>query len=186
MTKKTSDVKFRTVTNLQNEPDVMWVYEASKLAPWLGGKGADIGCGLRSVRQDSIRVDIDPNVKPDKLCSGDKLPFKDGELDYVSSVHSFEHFEDQHKVLKEWLRVVKVGGVVAIVHPDIQFTKKQNPETDNPGLKKNPYNKHYYENTLKSLISELKKWKDLPFRMIDRGVACENWSFFVILEKVTN
>jgi len=168
---------------LMDNEDVMWTKEASALAPWLFGRGADIGCGLRSVRKDAIRVDIDPKVEPEILCSGDKLPFKDEELDYISSIHSYEHFEDQHKMLKEWLRVVKVGGIVAIVHPDISYTKKQNPVIDAPGLKENPHNRHYHENTHKSLVAELSKSKELPFKIVDHGVACPNWSFYLILEK---
>ena len=178
-----SNVEFRPVTSLENEPDTMWIFEAQSLAPWLYGKGADIGCGLRSIRKDAIRVDLDSNVRPDVLCSGDKLPFKDEGMDYISSVHSYEHFDDQHKLLKEWLRVVKVGGIVAIVHPDIQYTKKQNPVTDNKGLRENPFNKHFHEHTQASLVEELGKLKDLPFKIVDHGVACQNWSFFVILEK---
>ena len=63
MTKLKSTVNFRPITHLCDEPDEMWVCEASKLSPWLFGKGADIGCGLRTIRVDAIRVDIDPNIK---------------------------------------------------------------------------------------------------------------------------
>ena len=168
----------------RDENDVMWGWEVDSIAPWLFGKGADIGCGLRSARVGAIRVDIDKKVEPEILSSGEKLPFKDGELDYISSIHSFEHFERQKEVLKEWLRVVKVGGIIAIVHPDLDFTKKQNPEVDSAGLKQNPYNKHYHENTLKSLKAEIKEWDDLPFRLIDCGFACQGWSFRLILEKI--
>ncbi len=124
--------------------DPMWNKEVESLMPWLFGKGADIGCGNRSITPDIVRVDIDEKVKPDVLASGDKLPFKDEEFDYITSIHSFEHFEDQVKTLNEWLRVIKVGGIIAIVHPDVFFTKKQNPEIDAPGLKANPYNKHWH------------------------------------------
>jgi len=163
--------------------DPMWQMEAEALFPWLTGKGADIGAGLRSISPDITRVDIDKKVKPDVLCSGDKLPFKDGEFDYITSIHSFEHFEDARKTLTEWLRVVKTGGIVGIVHPDIFYTKKQNPEIDNPGLKANPYNRHWHEHTADSFVLMLKSWTDLPFKMIDYGIACAHWSFYVILKK---
>jgi len=183
MTKQKSTIKFRPITFVENEPDQMWQAEVSHLLPWLFGKGADIGCGLRTIKSDSIRVDIDPNVRPDVQCTGDILPFKDEELDYITSVHSFEHFDDQHKLMTEWLRVIKVGGIIGIVHPDVEFTKRQKPLNDNPSLQENPFNLHYHEHTRESLLKKFKECRDLPFKVIDSGVACGNWSFYIILEK---
>jgi len=122
-------------------------------------------------------------VEPDYLGSGDKLPFPDNKWDYLYGIHSFEHFSDPVKLLKEWLRVVKKDGIVALVHPDVQYTKKQNPEHDNEGLKENPYNKHFHEHTQKSFLTFLEKNKNLGFEVLDTGVATKNWSFYVILKK---
>jgi len=38
-----------------------------------------------------LRVDIDKKIFPDVLVKDYKLPFKDGELDFISGIHSFEH-----------------------------------------------------------------------------------------------
>ena len=167
-----------------DELDQMWKWEVEKLIPWLSGDGADIGCGARTIWPTIKRVDIDKKVKPDILASGDGLPFKNGELDFVVGVHAFEHFPDPRKLLAEWLRVVEVGGIVGIVHPDVTFTKKQNPEVDDEGLRKNPFNKHYQEHTQKSFMEMLKGLSDLPFVVVDYGVACGDWSFYVIFKKV--
>lgn len=168
----------------ENETDPMWQVEVEKLLPWIFGRGADIGCGKRSPLPTSIRVDCDIKVEPEILASGDKMPFKDNELDYITGIHNFEHYDNQKEVLTEWLRCIKKGGVIAIVHPDVNYTKKQNPEIDNPGLRENPYNKHWHEHTQASFLEQLKVWSDLPFRVIDNGVACGNWSFYVILKKI--
>lgn len=166
------------------EVDVMWKWEVERLIPWFSGKGVDIGCGERSINRDIIRVDINEKVKPDVVASGDKLPFKDEEYDFICAIHAFEHFQDPKKTLTEWLRVIKKGGIIGIVHPDIFYTKKQNPEIDNPGLRANPYNKHWHEHTADSFVVMLKGWTDLPFRIVDFGIACGEWSFYVILKKV--
>jgi len=163
--------------------DPMWQMEAEALFPWISGKGVDIGSGLRTIGPDIVRVDIDKKVKPDVCASGDNLPFKDGEFDFLIAIHAFEHFSEPVKTMKEWLRVIKVGGTIGIVHPDISYTKKQNPEIDNPGLKANPYNKHWHEHTADSFVMMLKGWTDLPFRIVDFGIACAQWSFYVILRK---
>lgn len=161
--------------------DDMWNKEVEKLIPWCAGKGADIGCGSRSINGDVIRVDIDEKREPDYVAKGDELPFKDEELDYIVSIHNLEHYEDQRKVLNEWRRVLKDGGIIAIVHPDRDYTGEQQPEESN--MDKNPFNKHYHErNEL-----EFHKWfleqgfKDLT--IVDSGKAAINWSFFLILEK---
>ena len=181
---KAKQVKELIINYYDDNFDPMWKWEVEKLIPWLSGEGADIGCGTRTIWPTIKRVDIDEKVKPDVLASGDKLPFKNGELDFVIGVHAFEHFPDPRKLLSEWLRVVKVGGIVGIVHPDVTYTKKQNPEVDNPGLRENPFNKHYHEHTPESFSNLLRGLSDLPFRLIDYGVACGEWSFYVILKKV--
>jgi len=172
------------ITYYPSDNDPMWNFEVERLIPWLKGEGADIGCGKRSIHPEIIRVDIDEKVEPDIVASGDELPFLDGTLDFVYGVHAFEHFVDPRKTLTEWLRVVKVGGIVGIVHPDVNFTKKQNPEIDNPGLRDNPFNKHWHEHTQESFLAMLRSFTDLPFRIIDYGAACDHWSFYVILKKI--
>jgi predicted SAM-dependent methyltransferase len=167
----------------KDEQDSMWKWEVEKLMPWFCGKGVDIGAGGRSIREGILRVDIDEKVEPDVKASGDKLPFEDGKFDFVCAIHAFEHFPDAKKTLSEWLRVVREGGIIGIVHPDIFYTKKQNPEIDNSGLRENPFNKHWHEHTQDSFVAMLKGWTDLPFRIMDFGVACGNWSFYVILKK---
>jgi predicted SAM-dependent methyltransferase len=164
--------------------DGMWLTEVEKLLPWAHGRGVDIGCGARTIKKDMVRVDISEKVKPDVIASGDALPFKDGEFDFVCSIHSFEHFQDAKKTLTEWLRIIRKGGFIGIVHPDINYTKKQNPEIDTPGLNENPFNRHWHEHHQASFLEMLKKWSDLPFKIVDTGAACPNWSFYFILKKI--
>lgn len=46
------------------------------------------------------------------------LPFKDGTLDFVHSSHLIEDFTDWEQPLREWDRVLKVGGYLIIAVPD--------------------------------------------------------------------
>ena len=184
MTKKTPKKELSKIIYYPNTPDPMWKQEVEALMPYLSGKGVDVGCGKRSIFKDDVRVDIDPKVHPDFVASGDKLPFKDKEFDYLYGIHAFEHFENPVKTLKEWLRVVKKGGIVAIVHPDIRYTKKQNPEIDNPGLRENPFNKHWHEHRPETFLIFLEENLGLGFEILDSGTACGNWSFYFILRKI--
>lgn len=58
----------------------------------------------------------------DVVSPGDNLPFNDESYDFVVSSHVIEHFFDPIKAIKEWLRVVKVGGYVYIISPHKERT----------------------------------------------------------------
>ncbi|CAB9528295.1 Methyltransferase, type 11 [Seminavis robusta] len=58
----------------------------------------------------------------DVKASADRLPWADGVVDFVLSSHVIEHFHDPIKVVCEWLRVVRVGGYVAIIAPHKERT----------------------------------------------------------------
>ena len=161
--------------------DDMWNREAENIMPFLFGKGVDIGAGGRSIFKDDVRVDCDPEREPDFLCSGDDLPFKDGEFDYLYGIHAFEHFADQEKLIKEWTRVIRKGGTIAIVHPDLEFTGKQKPIEES--MDKNPHNFHYFERTHEEFLKYLLDNNFFGLKLIATGPACQGWSFYVVLKK---
>jgi SAM-dependent methyltransferase len=49
---------------------------------------------------------------------GEQLPFPDGVFDRVICTETLEHVPDEHVILRELLRVLKCGGLVAISVPD--------------------------------------------------------------------
>jgi ubiquinone/menaquinone biosynthesis C-methylase UbiE len=61
--------------------------------------------------------------------------FRDNVLDYVFSSHLLEDFEDIETVLREWLRVLKVGGHLILFCPDEKIFRGQ-------GFGYNPHHKH--------------------------------------------
>lgn len=50
-----------------------------------------------------------------------KLPYVDGAVDRIAAIHVLEHFYlwDARKALKEWLRVLKPGGRLAVELPSM-------------------------------------------------------------------
>lgn len=52
------------------------------------------------------------------------LPYKDNAFDFLYASHVLEHFDKPITVLKEWLRVVKVGGYVYFAVPDFTLYEK--------------------------------------------------------------
>lgn len=70
-----------------------------------------------------IRLDVDPAVQPDILCSiTDMKPVPTDSVDAVWSSHNLEHLH-RHEVpraLAEFLRVLKPGGLLLLTLPDLQ------------------------------------------------------------------
>lgn len=52
-----------------------------------------------------------------------KLPFMDCSIDYVYSSHMLEHLAlaEAHKLIREVLRVLKPGGILRLVVPDLAY-----------------------------------------------------------------
>ena len=112
------------------------IFQESAMAhKYLDGlKGVEIGASAHNpFGLDTINVDYTDSMdtpfkkgememcgkacKVDVIAEGDKLPFKDGEWDFVISSHCIEHFFDPIAALKEWYRVIKPGGYIYIIAP---------------------------------------------------------------------
>ncbi len=92
----------------------------------------NVGCGHPQRRLNQyfngpqwreIRLDIDPAVKPDILCSmTDMAAVASASVDAVWSSHNLEHL-CRHQVpaaLGEFIRVLKPGGLLMATLPDLQ------------------------------------------------------------------
>lgn len=92
----------------------------------------------------AIGVDIDyPGY------DGIRLPFDDGSQDAVFTSHCLEHIEDYPTVLRDWYRVLKIGGFLIIVVPHHHlFERKPCPPSNFTGDHKRFY-------TSCSLLSEV-------------------------------
>lgn len=78
-------------------------------------------------------------AKVDLISDGDNLPFKDNTLDFVFTSHVLEHFYNPIKALKEWYRVIKVGGYIFMIipHKERTFDKDRERTTLNELIKRN-------------------------------------------------
>lgn len=107
-----------------------------------GKKIADIGSGKDTPYFGNdvsvTRIDGDPRVKPDILCDIRAIPVPPETYDVVHARHVLEHFSMQEHpaLLKEWIRILKVGGELIINVPNLAFAAKQilhaaaNPDYD--------------------------------------------------------
>lgn len=159
--------------------DKMWNAEIESILGYCNGNGMDVGCGHRTIDRHIITVDHLPddeeNDDIDYHLEGDKLPFVDGQFDYLISIHSIEHFENTIETLKEWCRVVKRGGFINLVVPDKNFIPRIG--SGNEDLT----HKHDFNSDVFLAICKM-----LPQAVVHNWdfTACPNWSFKIILRKI--
>ena len=92
--------------------------ELDLLRGYCKGWGLNIGCGSRPI-EGAINVDIDPKAAADVFAPAQMLPFYSNRFDYAVSSHCLEHVQEAPLlILREWHRVLKVGGVLAFIVPD--------------------------------------------------------------------
>lgn len=74
-----------------------------------------------------IRIDNDPAAKPDILADARKIPLEDCMADVVIASHVLEHFSYREtiSVLKEWVRLLKIGGKLIIVVPNLKWAAEK-------------------------------------------------------------
>ena len=114
-----------------------------EVAPYLRGRGIDLGAGYFKVLPQAISVDdgthndlFGHSVQADLRMDASKLDlFADGSLDFVYSSHLLEHIENYKAALKEWWRVVKIGGKLALYLPHKDFYPNIGVEGANPDHK---------------------------------------------------
>lgn len=89
----------------------------------------DLGAGTANYfikEGNPIRVDLDESCKPDVIADARFLPFNDEFADMVVSSHLLEHFsfKETLSVLREWERVLKVGGKLQIIVPNLKWASR--------------------------------------------------------------
>ena len=127
----------------------------------------NVGAGNKRIA-GYLAVDIDPATAPDVVADIASLPYPDGSVDEVLSVHSIEHVHRWEGIaaLKEWFRVLKSGGVLVVECPDFLKCCRNvvNGSPHNHGKLglygdhdfKNPYYTHRYVWDEKELATEMK------------------------------
>ena len=81
----------------------------------------NVGCGKVKF-PDWVNIDIEPDA--DLVIDVTKgLPFDDNSVDFIYCEHVLEHLtsDEGEKVLREFYRCLKVGGVLRIAMPDLNY-----------------------------------------------------------------
>lgn len=169
------------------------VSETSKIrhlvTPYVQGIGIDLGYGGDPITPSAITMDLPTPYNlvgnhPQNL-SGDAINlywFDDNVLDFVFSSHLLEDFDDTTKVLKEWLRVIKINyGKLILYLPN---ERKYREVCKRTGQGYNYHHKH-----LEMSLEFIKK------KLLETGIKTEviveieeternQYSFLIIVRKI--
>ncbi|MBS0630853.1 MAG: methyltransferase domain-containing protein [Verrucomicrobia bacterium] len=137
------------------KPTPLYRSETSKhrteILPFCQGYGIDIGFGGDPINASAIRMDLPSPYaytgdNPVQL-GGDCRHLKwiaDNSLDYAYSSHVLEDFDrtETEAVLREWIRVVRPGGLVVLLLPDqVRYVEdcRKRGEVSADGIVGNPH-----------------------------------------------
>jgi predicted SAM-dependent methyltransferase len=163
---------------------------------------ADIGSGPISPyfpEGEVVSFDIREEAKPDVVCDVRHLPVADQTFDMVYSSHVLEHFPwtGVDSVLKEWARVLKIGGELRIVVPNLRYVAQRIlDDTILPedywvlyGEQDYPKNFHaagFTPRTLKSLVESIGGFENIQLQEGDLGAppGPNGWNLMLKATKV--
>lgn len=155
------------------------------VAPYLRGRGLDVGAGDFKVLPHAISVDnmnhaqFGFSVRPDVFAEADDLSmFASQSMDFVYSSHTLEHITDYPKALAEWFRVVKQGGYLILYLPD----EDEYPRVGEPGA--NPdhkWNVNY--DKVVAAMQQLKGWDLVEF---EKRNKTDEYSLLFVFKKINS
>lgn len=156
-----------------------------ELVKWTKGRGIDVGCGAYKPFQHFVGVDNGKDIqlfghsfKPDIWAGADDLDFFSGDhFDFLFSSHVLEHIEEKDvvKVLKGWLRLLKVNGYLVLYLPDESLYPKVGEPHANPD--------HKWNVNRERLVEYMKKagnWDLLDCQLRDQD---DEYSLFTVFQK---
>lgn len=78
-----------------------------------------LGCGQRRL-EDFVNIDLNHGRAVDYACDITRLPCRSNSVERIESYHVFEHLRQASAktALREWFRVLKPGGSMAMEMPD--------------------------------------------------------------------
>ena len=93
----------------------------------LQGNGLEIGGVVNGISENVQITKVDISANSDQkgfiqMDATDLSSFEDRSFDFIINSHILEHLTNPVKALMEWKRIVKKGGFIYFVVPNIEFT----------------------------------------------------------------
>lgn len=159
---------------------IMW-----ELVPYTNGVGLDIGCGPAKAFPHFIGVDnrkdtelfgiqMDPDLTIPDACKLDILA--DESMDFVFSSHLLEHITEYKSALREWWRLIKVGGHLCLYLPHAELYPKIGEHGANPDHKHD-----FLPSNIVSAMTDIGSWDLVRDETRSQD---DEYSFFQVYKKL--
>ena len=89
------------------------------------GRGLDVGSADRPITKDVTTVDKDITIHPNIVADMSNIPLDDCTQNFIISSHSLEHTDNTIDTLREWYRLLKVGGKLGIMVPHGEYVDSE-------------------------------------------------------------
>lgn len=156
-----------------------------EIVPYTRGKVLDLGCGPFKAFAHFTGVDnchhakeFGWDIKPEihvETCE-DLSVLGSQAWDAVFSSHLLEHIADYQKALKEWWRVIKVGGYLILYLPDEDEYPKVGEKGANPDHKWNVN----YDKVIEAM-KEVGSWDLIDFQKRNQE---DEYSLYFVFKKI--
>lgn len=153
------------------------------VAQYTRGHGLDVGCGPWPLWPGVTSIDdMDEwqghDWRPGIIGDCTKLAmFTDRCVDFVFNSHVIEHVDDAQAALKEWWRVIKVGGFLVSYVPHADLYPRMGQPGANPDHKRDLLPEDFY-----AMLDQLPGGWDMVFNQT-RGGGYE-YSFLIVIQKL--
>lgn len=154
-----------------------------ELVPYTRGSGLELGCGPWKAFRHFIGIDAKeyreagpdgPSLVMDCSHLGS---FADRGYDFVYSSHLLEHLKDTRAVLKEWMRVIDVGGHLVLYLPHRDFY----PNIGEPGGNEDHKHDFVPEDIIDAMLEVAPDWELVENQVRSAG---DEYSFFQVYRKL--
>lgn len=146
-----------------------------RLMKYCRGQGLDLGCGGTKIRTDAIGIDLYSPLADMNMDAQLLEIYPENQFDYIFSSHMLEEIQDTESTLREWLRVIKVGGHIVLYQADKElYYQLGSPEC-------NPRHKHHFNwEELWEIFKRIGNTKLIHHWREPEG---KEWSFELVVRK---
>jgi predicted SAM-dependent methyltransferase len=151
-----------------------------RLVKYCEGQGLDIGCGVTKIKPEAIGIDL---YHPDADMHVDARTldfYPANHFDFIYSSHLLEELQNTEATLRDWLRIIKIGGRIVLYQADRDFYFPLGAPECNPSHKH-----HFIWEDLWAIFKKITGVKLIHYKRYgSKVIEGSEWSFELVVQKI--